>query len=72
MRSSLQISLARERAPAAPNGSIFLIGESVLSVELEFVDFEVSQHFDQMLQRFSLGTRPREMSSITPRLGKSG
>ena len=44
----------------------------MFGVELELVDLEIGQVFDQIEQRFKLGTRPREMSSITPRRAKSG
>jgi len=51
----LQDLLTSERAPVSPDWFIVPIGESVLDVELEIVDFKTSQVFNQFQQGAELG-----------------
>ncbi len=46
--------LCRERAPALPDGFIFLVGERVLGVKLQLVDLEIGKFFGKVEQGLQL------------------
>ena len=45
---------AGQRAPALPDGFVFPVGERVLGVKLQLVDFEIGKLFGEVEQRFQL------------------
>ena len=47
--------LAGEGAPALPDGLVIPVGEGVLGVELQFVDLEIGESFDEVEQGGQLG-----------------
>ena len=46
--------LGRERAPAMPDAFIFFVGEGVLGIKLQLVDFEIGKLLGEIEQRLQL------------------
>ena len=51
----LEDFVAGERSPAAPDWFVVAIGEGVLGVELELIDFEIGEVINQIEQRMEVG-----------------
>ena len=65
--SSLRIIFRGYRSPIFPNRLVISVRKRVFGIKLELIDFEEREVLDQFQQRFESRTRPRDISSITPR-----